>query len=64
MYKKTIKLFIKALVIGVLVNIGIQKIPLEPVSTSETNSQYEQMQPLKQSPVNILEADGQLLNRK
>ena len=41
MVQQTIKLFIKAVVVGVLLNIGIQLVPNEPVRTEE-NISHEQ----------------------
>lgn len=41
MVQQTIKLFIKAMVVGVLLNIGIQLVPNEPVRAEE-NISHEQ----------------------
>ena len=38
MVQQTIKLFIKAVVVGVLLNAGIQLVPSEPVRTEENIS--------------------------
>jgi hypothetical protein len=46
MVQQTIKLFIKAVVVGVLLNVGIQLVPNEPVRTEE-NISHEQ-EPLQQ----------------
>lgn len=56
--KQTTYLFLKALIIGILVNVSLQHVGLESVSPEEKNGtqleQLEQRQPLKQIPVNPL----------
>jgi hypothetical protein len=44
MLRQTINLFVKALIIGVLLSLGLQQVPAEPVSPAETSS-TERLQP-------------------
>lgn len=52
MLKQTVQLFIKALVIGVLINLGLQQMPARPLPPDEnTLQQYDQQLPLQQPAV-------------
>jgi hypothetical protein len=52
MLKQTVQLFIKALVIGVLINLGLQQMAARPLPADEnTLQQYDQQSPLQQPAV-------------
>jgi len=61
MLKQTIQLMIKALIIGALVNFGLQQVPA-PLPTSNENTTQHQPPPLQQPPadsqVGLLDEGG------
>jgi hypothetical protein len=50
MLKQTIQLFIKALVIGVLINMSLQQVAGASLKTDESTGRYQNQQLLKQIP--------------
>ncbi len=53
MFKKTVRLFVKALIIGTLLSIGLRQVPIQPFA-DENTSQYEQQQPFQQPAIDCL----------
>ncbi len=53
MMKQTMQLFAKALIIGVLINLGLQQVPVQSSGPIETNYLQEQ-HPLKNSSADNL----------
>ncbi len=50
MLNRTTKLFIKALIIGLLVNLGLQQFPVSSTLLTEERLEQEDRQPLKSFP--------------
>jgi hypothetical protein len=48
MLKPTIQLFIKAFIIGVLINMSLQQVASAPLPPDEDTTLHHQQQPLKQ----------------
>lgn len=49
MMKQTVQLFVKALIIGVLINMGLQQVPHLSTISTESNYKLDQQQPLRNS---------------
>ncbi len=54
MFKKTVRLFVKALIIGTLLSIGLRQVPIQPLPVDKNASQYEQQQPFQQPDIDCL----------
>jgi len=52
MAKQTVYLFVKALIIGLLLNLGIQYVSSVSLSQQETTTLQQEQRILTQSPVN------------
>ena len=50
MFRQTIQLFIKALIIGVLINMSLQQVAGAPLQADESTGRYQNQQLFKQAP--------------
>jgi hypothetical protein len=53
MLKQTIHLFIKALIIGVLLNMSLQQVAGAPLQSDEKQALHHEQQPLKKVPASL-----------
>jgi hypothetical protein len=54
MLEKTTQLFLKALIIGVLVNMTLQQVSAKPLPSNQNISRCEHQQPLSHSSVDTI----------